>query len=323
MREKVDVWVVVRFDEPTPDQADFVAIKGVYDSFEEAIAASDRAAKESAQRARYTVVRSRRFLAEGGAATSHDRHQARWEKSLKMWQHTSQLLPGLMKPALTELASQLPPEVSRRAFQPLLAYYAEALVGRALNATPVREPSIQGDVRLPNGDIVEVKSVLLEPDRRKAPVVQFRTDRTQQLALVLFSNDLKVIAARLIPSSVLSHFDRLGTHSRQGQFSNIRITPDLLDAPGTTAIELPPISDVSPRRDVAIEEIKTAVHKAAGRKQKIAMFHLQVLRHAEELDGVNAKAFCRELAVPETYATEFTKMLSLAKLMKEEGLKII
>jgi hypothetical protein len=72
-----------------------------------------------------------------------------------------------------------------------------------------------------------------------------------------------------------------------------------------------------------IEEIKNAVHNAAGKKQKIAMFHLQILKHADALDGMNAKALCKELAVPETYATEFTKMLSLAKLMKEEGLRII
>jgi hypothetical protein len=72
-----------------------------------------------------------------------------------------------------------------------------------------------------------------------------------------------------------------------------------------------------------IEEIKKAVHNAAGKKRKMAMFHLQILKHADVLDGLNAKALCKELAVPETYATEFTKMLSLAKLMKEEGLKIV
>ena len=323
MKEKVDVWVVVRFDAPAPEQDDSVVIKGVYDSLEEADAAVDRASKDSAQRAHYSVVRSRRFPAEGGTSAAQEGHQVRVEKSLKVWQETSLLLPKLMTPALRALAKQLPPERLKRALQPLLSYYAEFLVARALNAVPIQASSAEGDLLLPSGAAVEVKAVLLEPDRPKAPVVQFRLDRIQQLALVLFSKDLTCTAARLIPLSVLRHFDRPGPHSREGQFSIIRITPDLLNAPGTSDIELPPQSGGSPTRDVAIEEIKSAVHNAAQGKQKIAMFHLQVLRHAEELDGLNAKAFCRELAVPETYATEFTKMLSLARLMKEQGLRIV
>lgn len=70
------------------------------------------------------------------------------------------------------------------------------------------------------------------------------------------------------------------------------------------------------------EEMKTAIHNAAGTNQKIAMFHLQVLKNADSLEGVNAKAFCKELGVPATYATEFQKMLSLARLMKEQGLRL-
>ena len=70
------------------------------------------------------------------------------------------------------------------------------------------------------------------------------------------------------------------------------------------------------------DDIKRAVHAAAGSKQKIAMFHLQILTHADELEGVNPAAFCKELGVPDTYKTEFQKMLSLARLMKEQGIKI-
>jgi hypothetical protein len=72
-----------------------------------------------------------------------------------------------------------------------------------------------------------------------------------------------------------------------------------------------------------VEEIRQAVHNAAGTKQKIAMFHLQILKHAETLEDLNAKALCKELEVPETYATEFTKMISLARLMREQGLKLV
>jgi hypothetical protein len=71
-----------------------------------------------------------------------------------------------------------------------------------------------------------------------------------------------------------------------------------------------------------IEEMKRAVHAAAGDKHKIATFHLEVLKHAEELEGMNAEGVCKELAVPRTYATEFRKMISVARLMKEQGLKL-
>ena len=71
-----------------------------------------------------------------------------------------------------------------------------------------------------------------------------------------------------------------------------------------------------------VEEIKTAVHSAADTNQKIAMFHFQVLKNASVLGGMNAKAFCEEVSVPISYRTEFTKMLGLARLMNELGVKI-
>lgn len=71
-----------------------------------------------------------------------------------------------------------------------------------------------------------------------------------------------------------------------------------------------------------IEEIKRSVHAAAEDNQKIAMFHLQILKNAAELEGMNPEAFCQELGVPITYATEFRKMLGLARLMKEQGLRL-
>lgn len=71
------------------------------------------------------------------------------------------------------------------------------------------------------------------------------------------------------------------------------------------------------------ERIKSAVHDAAGKNQKIAMFHYQVLKNADELQGVDPKGFCKEISVPEAYATEFTKMIALARLIKEQGSKIV
>lgn len=71
-----------------------------------------------------------------------------------------------------------------------------------------------------------------------------------------------------------------------------------------------------------IEEITRKVRMAADSGQKIAMFHYQVLVNAEKLKGLDPVTFCKDVGVPETYATEFRKMVGLAKLMKEQGATI-
>ena len=71
-----------------------------------------------------------------------------------------------------------------------------------------------------------------------------------------------------------------------------------------------------------IDEIRNAVHAASSSNQKIAMFHFQVLKHAKELDGFNAKDFCKEVGVPASYGTEFTRMIGLARLMRELGVRL-
>ena len=71
-----------------------------------------------------------------------------------------------------------------------------------------------------------------------------------------------------------------------------------------------------------IEEIRKAVHDAALENQKIAMFHFQVLKNADALEDVNPEAFCRDISVPKTYQTEFRKMLSLARLMRQQGVRL-
>ena len=71
-----------------------------------------------------------------------------------------------------------------------------------------------------------------------------------------------------------------------------------------------------------INEIARRARKNTQRAQKIAMFHYLVLVNAEKLRDLDAVAFCKDLGVPETYATEFRKMISLARLMKEQGTTI-
>ena len=72
-----------------------------------------------------------------------------------------------------------------------------------------------------------------------------------------------------------------------------------------------------------LQKIAVKVQEAAHDKKKIAMLHYQVLIHAEELNGVNPEDFCKEIGVSNKYATEFRKMLGLARLMRELGVKIV
>ena len=72
-----------------------------------------------------------------------------------------------------------------------------------------------------------------------------------------------------------------------------------------------------------IEQIKATIHGAAGKNQKVAMLHFQVLKNADELAGIDPKGFCKEVSISEKYATEFKKMIALARLMKEQGVRII
>lgn len=68
-----------------------------------------------------------------------------------------------------------------------------------------------------------------------------------------------------------------------------------------------------------VKTIMDEVHKAEKENKKIAMFHYQILIHADELRGMDAVHFCREIKVPVSYAIEYRKMLSLATMMKEQG----
>ncbi len=70
------------------------------------------------------------------------------------------------------------------------------------------------------------------------------------------------------------------------------------------------------------ERIRQAIEAAARDQQKMAMFHYQVLSNANVLEATDADEFCRAVGVPKTYQTEFRKMLSLARLMREQGAKL-
>ena len=70
------------------------------------------------------------------------------------------------------------------------------------------------------------------------------------------------------------------------------------------------------------EEIALEIDRAAANSQKVAMLHFQVLRNARQLATTDPKEFCRLVSIPESYATEFSKMLGLARLMNELGVRL-
>lgn len=70
------------------------------------------------------------------------------------------------------------------------------------------------------------------------------------------------------------------------------------------------------------EDMAKQIHQAAHEKHKIAMFHFLVLKHAHELHSMDAVEFCRLVKVRDSFATEFRKMISLAKLIEEKGLSL-
>lgn len=70
------------------------------------------------------------------------------------------------------------------------------------------------------------------------------------------------------------------------------------------------------------EDIARSIRRAGATRQKIAMFHLQVLTNATMLGNVDPVAFCSDVGVPASFATEFRKMIGLAHLMESEGLVV-
>jgi hypothetical protein len=54
-----------------------------------------------------------------------------------------------------------------------------------------------------------------------------------------------------------------------------------------------------------------------GKQAKLAMFHLQVLKSADELVVIDPKRFCKKVSVPDNYVSESRQMIALARLMKE------
>ena len=71
-----------------------------------------------------------------------------------------------------------------------------------------------------------------------------------------------------------------------------------------------------------VATVKAAVQGAALSRQKMATFHFQILKNANALDTVNPAAFCAAIGVPDSFKTEFSKMLKLAQVIRQQGLRL-
>lgn len=67
-------------------------------------------------------------------------------------------------------------------------------------------------------------------------------------------------------------------------------------------------------------KIKNAL-AAAPRNQYTVEMHLQMLKYADDLNGITAKEFCQGVGLKGSFGTEFSKMRNLTQRLKAAGLQ--
>ena len=71
--------------------------------------------------------------------------------------------------------------------------------------------------------------------------------------------------------------------------------------------------------EVDFAHFKKAID-SAPRNGYVAEFHLQVLKYADELEGISGKEFCQRLGVGPAWGTEFAKMRKISDRLRKAGL---
>lgn len=66
-------------------------------------------------------------------------------------------------------------------------------------------------------------------------------------------------------------------------------------------------------------EIKQALNNAPRNQYTVEM-HLQMIKYADELKNITAKAFCEGVGLKASFGTEFSKMRNLTRRLKTAGL---
>jgi hypothetical protein len=235
--EKRDSWVILRFEDVSV-RADYVSVKGVYDSEAAAQSAFNRVATDSPT-AIYKLYRSRRFSDEN-AANNQIKPSPPLVQGFKLEGPPQVPIEKAlaMVGELREVLGHAPERISRQAFLPVLYRLAEMAVANALGGR-FAEQNATWDINLEDGTRIEVKIALLDAEKRRAPVIQLRDDcEFDKLALVLFRPDLSIEAAKLIPREGVCLAAVPIGRQQSRSMSQVRVTSALLNFPGTEDIRL-------------------------------------------------------------------------------------
>jgi hypothetical protein len=63
-----------------------------------------------------------------------------------------------------------------------------------------------------------------------------------------------------------------------------------------------------------------AAMDAAPRNEYIAEMHLQIIKHAQELQSLTGREFCEAIGLGPSFGTEFLKMRKIAPRLRAAGL---
>ena len=226
---KADAWVVLRFDDSAATLDDRIAVKGVYNSEREA----DSAVPNAVPGSRYKVVRSRHFFESNRPYVPKrnglDRVQGLplqlLDKPVEFMSSDAQFI------AMQQLWSELPPD-KHKSLVPALSLLTEVSVAKAIGGAVMGDRDA-ADLRLPNGELVEVRPILLDDGCKKSPYLQLKDEGGfDWLALVLFDPDLQPVVARLIPTEAVKLYGRPVSGSKV----SLRVTQSLLEFPGSLEI---------------------------------------------------------------------------------------
>jgi hypothetical protein len=255
--KKADAWIILRLDEGAIPVKDYIAVKGVYDSEDAALSAIPDVPGKS----RYLVLRSRHFSVKNREHKSVDslasHHSSKVQgltihpakESLNSYSVDRAFSPSSQDfdnqlHFLQNLWNQLSPCRRRRAILPLLSQLTELQIARLMEASIVENLSVENSnltaiLKTPSGDRVDVRTVILTPERKKSPNLQFRSDMEFEfLALIIFSPALVIETARMIPVEALRYHARPGSHRSGHSMLNLRVTPSLLTFPGSKEISM-------------------------------------------------------------------------------------
>jgi|GEM_PF-6118126 len=238
--KKSDAWVVVRLDKDIVGIQDYLAVKGVYDSECEAQSAIQNLSEES----NYLVIRSRHYLEDNKAVDTHSGTVQGFK--IKSSRDTSNHDIYKQFHAIQDLWNQLPPSNRQRTIFPLLSQLTEIAVAKVTGASILDHPSSTADLKLPNGELIEVKTIILDPNHKKSPNLQFRAGlEFNNLAVVIFGSGLNIEIARMIPVEALRFHARPSTQVGGRQMINIRVTQPFLEYPGSKDINFANYSLIS------------------------------------------------------------------------------